>query len=96
MIDHAITIDLTSSLGKKVTVEVRERVPVTDEKDVDIKVTYARPQPQRVALADRGEPLRHGLRFEIDVPAGDKARIELGYRVALPGKNGIVGGNRRE
>ena len=37
-----------------------------------------------------------GETIKVQVPAGDKARIELGYRVALPGKNKIVGGNRRE
>jgi hypothetical protein len=96
VVDHAVTVDLTSSLGTKVTVEVLERVPVSDEKDVVIKVTYARPEPEHVTQADRGEPLRKGLRFTVEVPAGAKARVELGYRVTLPSKNEIVGGNRRE
>jgi len=99
VIDHAVTIDLASSLGKKVTVEVLERVPVTDDKDVEIKLTYSRPEHTRytqVASGERGDPLRRGLRFTVDVPAGDKARIELGYRVTLPARNEIVGGNRRE
>jgi Domain of unknown function (DUF4139)/N-terminal domain of unknown function (DUF4140) len=96
VIDHAVTIDLASSLGRKVTVEILERVPVSDEKDVEIKLTYARPEHETYTQADRGAPLRRGLRFKIDVPAGDKARVELGYRVTLPSKNEIVGGNRRE
>jgi uncharacterized protein (TIGR02231 family) len=96
VVDHAVTVDLTSSLGRKVTVEVLERVPVSDEKDVEIKVTYARPEPERYTQADRGEPIRKGLRFAVELPAGEKARVELGYRVTLPSKNEIVGGNRRE
>ena len=96
VVTHAITVDLASTLGRKVTVEVLERVPVTDEKDIDIKVTHAKPEPKEHTQADRGAPIRHGLRFEVDVPAGDKAKIELGYRVTLPSKNEIVGGNRRE
>jgi len=74
-------------------------VPVTDDKDVEIKLTYSRPEHTRytqVASGERGDPLRRGLRFTVDVPAGDKARIELGYRVTLPARNEIVGGNRRE
>ena len=96
VVDHAVTVDLASSLGRKVSVEVLERVPVTDDKDVEIKITYARPEPERYTQADRGAPVRKGLRFTVEVPAGDKARIELGYRVTLPAKNEIVGGNRRE
>jgi hypothetical protein len=96
VVDHAITVDLSSSLGRKVTVEVLERVPVSDDKDVEVKTTYARPDPERYTQADRGPPLRKGLRFAVEVPAGGKAKIELGYRVTLPAKNEIVGGNRRE
>jgi hypothetical protein len=95
-IDHTITIDLRSSLGQKVTVEVRERIPVSDEKDVDVKETSSRPEHEKYTQVERGSPIRRGLRWRIEVPAGDKARIEFGYRVTLPGKNEIVGGNRRE
>ena len=96
VIDHAITIELASSLGRKVTVEVLERIPVTDEKDVDIKVTYSRPEHEKYTQAERGAPVRRGARFRVEVPAGDKAKIELGYRVMLPAKNELIGGNRRE
>jgi hypothetical protein len=96
VIDHAVTIDVASSLGRKVTVDVIERVPITDEKDVDVKLTYARPEGKTYTQAERGAPLRRAYRFAVEVPAGDKAKVELGYRVTLPAKNEIVGGNRRE
>jgi hypothetical protein len=96
VVTHAITVDLASSLGHKVTVDVLERVPVSDEKDIEIKLTHAKPEPREHTQADRGAPIRQGLCFTVEVPAGDKARIELGYRVTLPSKNEIVGGNRRE
>ena len=35
VVDHAITIEVASSLGRKVTVDVLDRVPMTDDKDVD-------------------------------------------------------------
>jgi len=96
VIEHAITIDLASTLGREVTVEVLERIPVTDDKDIEIKLTHARPEAERYKQADRGAPIRKGYRFTVEVPAGDKAKVELGYRVTLPAKNEIVGGNRRE
>lgn len=96
VVDHNVTVDLSSSLGHPATVDVLERVPVTDDKDVEIKVTYSRPEHEKYTQADRGAPVRRGARFTVTVPPGDKARIEYGYRVTLPAKNEIVGGNRRE
>jgi hypothetical protein len=96
VVDHHVTVDVASSLGRKVTVEVLERIPVTDDKDIEIKLTHARPEGEKYTQADRGAPIRKGYRFTVEVPAGDKAKIEFGYRVTLPAKNEIVGGNRRE
>jgi hypothetical protein len=96
VVDHRVTIDLASSLGRKVVVEVLERAPVTDDKDVEIKITSSKPEHERYTQAERGAPLRRGLRFRVEVPAGDKAKIEYAYRVTLPAKSEIVGGNRRE
>jgi uncharacterized protein (TIGR02231 family) len=96
LVDHAITVELASSLGRKVTVEVLERVPYSGDRDVDVKPTYARPEPERYTQAERGAPIQKGLRFLVEVASGDKAKVELGYRVTLPAKNEIIGGNRRE
>ncbi|APR84628.1 Hypothetical protein A7982_09977 [Minicystis rosea] len=96
VVDHAVTIDLSSTLGHKVAVEVLERIPLTYEKDLDVKVTFMRPEAETYTQADRGPALHRGFRFTIGVPPGDKAKIEFGYRVTLPAKNEIVGGNRRE
>jgi hypothetical protein len=95
-VDHAVTVELASSLGRDVDVDVLERVPVSDDKDVEVKLSYARPEPQKYKQLDRGAPLRKGLAFRVRVPAAGKAKIELGYRVTLPAKLELVGGNRRE
>lgn len=96
VVDHAITIELASSLARPVRVEVLERVPISDFSDVEVKITHTRPEPQKYTQAERGSPLRRGLSFTVELPAGDKAKIELGYRVTLSAKNEIVGGNRRD
>jgi hypothetical protein len=95
-VEHVITIDVASSLGQKVAVDVVDRVPVTDDKDIDVKILYSRPEADKYAQTERGAPIRRGLRFRIEVPPGDKQRIEFAYRVTLPAKNELVGGNRRE
>jgi hypothetical protein len=94
-VDHDVTIDLRSSLGRPATVFVLERVPVTDEEDVEITHS-AKPAPERYDQSDRGSPIRGGLRWRIELAAGGTATIQLGYRVKLPAKQEIVGGNRRE
>ncbi len=95
-VDHAVSIEIGSSLGRAVRVDVIDRVPVTDEKDIDITLTSTQPRPETYDQADLGEPVRGGLRFRVDVPAGGRARVEFAYRVKLPGKSEVVGGNRRE
>ncbi len=96
LVDHQVTVDLTSSLGVPVTVEVLERIPVTDDKDVSVKLTSALPEPEVYDQSDLGAPVRGGRRFRVEVPAGGKARVSYAYRVKLPAKSEIVGGNRRE
>ncbi len=95
-IDHQVTVDITSSLGMSVNIEVLERIPVTDDKDMTIKVTSADPEPEVYDQSDLGSPIRGGRRFRVDVAAGGKAKVAYGYRIKLPAKSEVVGGNRRE
>jgi hypothetical protein len=95
-VDHAVTIDLASSLGHEVSVDVVEGVPVTDDKDVEVKRTSTRPEATRYTQAERGAPLRRAYAWRVRVPPGGAAQIEIAYRVTLPAKSELVGGNRRE
>jgi len=97
-VDHTVTIDLASALAHDVTVDVFERIPVVDEKekDVEVELRQAVPKAERYTQADRGAPLRGGHRWRVPVAAGGKAQVEYVYRVTLPAKAEIQGGNRRE
>lgn len=95
-LDHTVTTDLSSSLNRKITVEVIDRIPVSDEKDVEIKILASQPQHSPYTQADLGQPVRRGLKWDVEVPAGGKAKVEHRYRITLPSKMEIVGGNRRE
>ena len=95
-VDHEVTIDLSSSLGRPVTVDVIDRIPVTDDKDLEIKQIASQPRAQAYTQAEIGAPVRRGLRWSVEVPAGGKAAVTFSYRITLPTKNEIVGGNRRE
>lgn len=95
VIDHTVSIELSSALGSPALVEVIDRLPVTDEKTVEVTSKGARPEPERFTQADRGAAVRGGLRWEVIVPAGGRSAIEFSYRLTIPSKNEIVGGNRR-
>lgn len=95
-IEHHVDVDVSSALGLDVELEVLERLPVTDEKDVKITALEARPAGEAYDQNDRGTPIRGGVRYRLKVPAGGKAALTYGYLVELPSKMEIVGGNRRE
>ena len=95
-VDHHVTIDVASSLGHSVAIEVIDRIPVTSDKDIEIKLVSSKPVAAPARPTERGEPVRGGLSWKINVSAGEKQRIEIIYRVTLPAKNELVGGNRRE
>lgn len=95
-VDHHVTIDVASSLGHPVTIEVLDRIPVTSDKDIEIKLVSSKPTSAKITQAERGHPVRGGLAWSITVSPGEKQRIEMVYRVTLPAKNELVGGNRRE
>lgn len=95
-VDHAITIDVSSSLGLPVMVEVIDRMPVSDDKAVEITRTYSLPELEHYTQVERGLPVRRGVRWRVEVPGGGRAHIEFGYKITLPARSEIIGGNRRE
>jgi uncharacterized protein (TIGR02231 family) len=95
-VDHHVTIDVASSLGHPVGVDVLDRIPVTNDKDIDIKLVSSKPSAAKYSQSEKGIPVRGGLSWNITVSPGEKQRIEITYRVTLPARNELVGGNRRE
>ncbi|XXT20500.1 DUF4139 domain-containing protein [Sorangium sp. So ce429] len=95
-IEHAVTIDLASSLGVGVEVEVLDRIPVTDDKDVEIKLLSSQPKAEPYTQEELGEPVRGGLRWRVPLAPGGKASVAFTYRVVFSSKSEVVGGNRRE
>ena len=95
-VDHTVTTEIASSLGRAIKIEIVDRLPVSDDKDVEIKQLASTPAAQPYTQAELGHPVRKAFRWEVDVPAGGKAKAEWRYRVTLPSKMEIVGGNRRE
>ncbi len=95
-VTHHVSLELSSALGQAVSIDVYDRLPVSDDKSLTIDLLSARPEAKEYSQAERGLPIRGGLLWTLVLPAGGKAKIEYTYRIVFPGKSEIVGGNRRD
>ncbi|MFD3335638.1 DUF4139 domain-containing protein [Streptomyces sp. NPDC058700] len=92
VLDHHVHVELANRLARPVTVEVRERVPVTSEPDVRIEERAGWTAPAE------GGPEHHapGTRlWRVDLPAGGTTALDGGYEIRIPAGKALVGGNRR-
>ncbi|GHH88919.1 DUF4139 domain-containing protein [Streptomyces capitiformicae] len=93
VLDHRVHVELANRLARPVTVEVRERVPVTSEPDVRIEERADWAAPEDGTGPDRHAP---GTRvWRLDLPAGATAALDGGYEIRIPTGKALVGGNRR-
>ncbi|WP_394435989.1 DUF4139 domain-containing protein [Streptomyces sp. SGAir0957] len=94
VLDHRVHVELANRLPRPVTVEVRERVPVTSEGDIRIEERGGWSAPP-----DGGEgperPVPGTRLWRVDVPAGDTAVLDGGHEIRIPAAKALVGGNRR-
>lgn len=95
-VTHVISIEIASALGQQCLVDVLERMPVSDDRSVTVELTAAQPLAKEYTQVERGVPIRGGLLWRLLIPAGGKAHIEYSYRVVLPARSEIIGGNRRD
>ncbi|MFD6278192.1 DUF4139 domain-containing protein [Streptomyces sp. NPDC060209] len=93
VLDHRVHVELANRLAGPVTVEVRERVPVTSEPDVRIEERAGWTTPGGIQGPDRHAP---GTRiWRVDLPAGGTTVLDGGYEIRMPAGKALVGGNRR-
>ncbi|MFD7437257.1 DUF4139 domain-containing protein, partial [Streptomyces sp. NPDC059861] len=94
VLDHHVHVELANRLTVGVTVEVRERVPVSSDADVRIeeKADWTAPA-EGGAAAERHTP---GTRlWRIELPARATAALDGGYVIRIPAGKALTGGNRR-
>ncbi|MFE2479047.1 DUF4139 domain-containing protein [Streptomyces sp. NPDC059389] len=93
VLDHRIHVELANRLAGPVTVEVRERVPVTGDPDVRIEERAGWTSPEAGTGPEHHAP---GTRvWRVDLPAGATTALDGGYEIRIPAGKGLVGGNRR-
>lgn len=93
MLDHRVHVELANRLARPVTVEVRERVPVTTETDVRIEERADWRAPEAGTGPEHHAP---GTRvWRVELPAGATAALDGGYEIRIPAGKALVDGNRR-
>ncbi|QEV49637.1 DUF4139 domain-containing protein [Streptomyces vinaceus] len=93
VLDHRVHVELANRLAGPVTVEVRERVPVTAEPDVRIEERADWTVPEEGTGPEHHAP---GTRvWRVALPAGATTALDGGYEIRIPAGKGLVGGNRR-
>ena len=94
---HDVEVELNNRLGAPALIEVRERVPVTQPGDKDVKVEEgaARPPWEKVEGPLDGEVSPGTRRWRVTVGAGERTTLTAEYTIRIPGDRMIAGGNRR-
>ncbi|URN11266.1 DUF4139 domain-containing protein [Streptomyces radiopugnans] len=102
VLDHTVEVELANRLAHRITVEVRERVPVGTDKEVRIEERPAEP-PWTAAEGPLDDPDggdgRHvrGVRiWRVELEPGRTTVLRGGYEVRIPAGKALVGGNRRD
>ncbi len=93
---HSVQVSLHNKAAKPVAVEVRERLPQPDEQVEHCAVKELKVDPPWQEWRPSGSTLPGGRRWTLTLAAGEKRDLAYEYRVEIPSKNELVGGNRRE
>ncbi|WP_327682052.1 DUF4139 domain-containing protein [Kitasatospora sp. NBC_00458] len=91
VLDHRVHVELANRLGRAVTVEVRERVPVSSDAEIRIE---ERADWRAPAVPSPECPPSSRL-WRVELPPGGRAELDGGYQIRIPAGKAIVGGNRR-
>ncbi|MFF7947667.1 mucoidy inhibitor MuiA family protein [Streptomyces griseorubiginosus] len=98
VVGQRVEIELANRLERPVTVEVRERVPVSDEKDIRIEDAPSTP-PWTVVPPEQDEDGLVGVRgrrlWRIPLEARSTTVLTGGHDLRMPAGKAVVGGNRR-
>jgi hypothetical protein len=98
VLDHTVEVDVANRLPYPVVVQVRERVPVSADKDVRIEEHRAEPawtEPDRPLDGQEDDYVRGVRSWRVALEPGRTATLSGGYAIRVPAGKAVVGGNRR-
>ncbi|MCB9893492.1 MAG: DUF4139 domain-containing protein [Planctomycetes bacterium] len=94
--DHDISFEAASSLAGDIELELVDRLPVTDDKDIDVELLKSEPKAEKYAQDERHSHVRGGLRWKLPLKAGATTKVQLTYRIGFDKDFELNGGNRRD
>jgi hypothetical protein len=97
VLPHEVEIELNNRLATPALIEVRERVPVVDPSEKDLKVEEAQITPpwDKVETPIDDQVLKGARRWRVTVPPGQSMKLTAQYAIRMPNDRMLVGGNRR-
>lgn len=97
VLPHEVEIELNNRLATPALIEVRERVPVSDPNDKDLKVeeTAVVPPWEKIETPIDDELVRGARRWRVTVPPGQQQKLTASFAIRIPSDKMLVGGNRR-
>ncbi|MEW2516607.1 DUF4139 domain-containing protein [Actinacidiphila alni] len=99
VLDHSVEIEVANRLPYPVVLEVRERVPVSTDKDVRIEEHRAKPawkEPDEPLTGQDGTYVRGARVWRVELAPGRTTTLTGGFEIRLPAGKSVVGGNRRK
>jgi hypothetical protein len=76
--EYVVTIELANPYPRAVPLTVVDQVPLTDDKNVEVKLLKTTPE-----VAEKGD-LDGSLRWKISLPAGGKSVVSFQYTIKRP------------
>lgn len=97
VLPHDIEIELNNRLAAPALIEVRERVPVVDpnEKDLKVEEVAVAPAWEKVETPIDDQVLKGARRWRVTVQPGQSMKLTAQYAIRMPSDRMLNGGNRR-
>lgn len=94
---HDLDVEIVNHLGRTISIEVRERVPVpAHNAEVQVTERGVTPAWEPYDQLERGDVVKGGRRWTVSVAAGAREVLTACYALRLFSNAEVQGGNRRE
>lgn len=94
---HEVTIEVQNHLPRACELEVRERLPVPDEREENVRVELGPVKPAWSPMRPRGREreVKGAHAWMVELAKDARSVLQASYVVRLPSKYELEGGNRR-
>ncbi|MGC0419343.1 DUF4139 domain-containing protein [Embleya sp. AB8] len=95
VLDHRIEVAAVNHLARPIRLDILERVPVTDDKDIRIEEHAGTPRWVEDTELRDGRHVPGARVWHVELAPGERKNLTGGYEIRIPAAKAVVGGNRR-